>query len=171
MASPKIVITGAESTGKTTLSRQLAHHYQTICISELAKSDPDKLNQGYNIQEMEAIAKKQIDIEANIIENNRPIFFDTWLIITKVWFDTTIGNHPTWIDDAIHNSNIKLFLICDIDLPWIYDPMNENGGKKRILLQKTYIEEIEKLGFPYKIINGIGDARTQKAISAIESLM
>lgn len=167
----KIVITGAESTGKSILTKQLSQHYQTSYVPEFARNYIEELNRKYNIHDIEAIAKKQIEIEADLPIVSSPTFFDTWLIITKVWFDVVYGNHPIWLEEAIENSDIDLFLLCDIDIPWVYDSVRENGGEARIRLHQTYINELEKYGFPYRIIRGTGDARTQMAIKAVDNYM
>jgi nicotinamide riboside kinase len=67
-------------------------------------------------------------------------FTDTWLIITKIWFEEVFQEVPAWIEMEIKKAEIDLFLVCDTDLPWIPDHVRENGGEKREYLQNRYIE-------------------------------
>lgn len=166
----KIVITGAESTGKSTLANALANNFESIWIPELARDYIEKLNRKYTYSDIESIAKQQFEFEHKLSSEPKFIFFDTWLIITKVWFNFVFHRHPDWLDRAIKNSNIDLFLLCDIDMPWIDDPVRENGGINRKKLHALYIKEIENYGFKYRVISGLGDDRLRKAVSVIETL-
>jgi nicotinamide riboside kinase len=166
----KIVITGAESTGKSELAQQLATHFQGLWIPELARTYIEGLDRPYTYEDVETIAKLQIEDEQKRQLERVPIFFDTWLIITKVWFDFRFGQHPEWLHHAIKNSNIDLFLLCDIDLPWQFDPVRENGGENRKKLQQIYIYELEYYGFDYRVVSGLGLHRFQNAANYVQEM-
>jgi NadR type nicotinamide-nucleotide adenylyltransferase len=164
----KIVITGAESTGKSTLAQSLARHFKAEFIPELARDYVEKLDRKYTYADVEQIGLEQIEAADKNHNNSSMVIFDTWLLITKVWFDFVYGKHPEWLNDALLKSEIDLFLLCDIDLPWIYDPVRENGGENREKLHQIYIEELEKHNFKYEIINGFDKQRLENAIRMIE---
>jgi len=166
----KIVITGAESTGKSELAQQLATHFQGLWIPELARTYIEGLDRPYTYEDVETIARLQIEDEQNRQFVRVPLFFDTWLIITKVWFDFRFGQHPEWLHQAIKNSNIDLFLLCDIDLPWQFDPVRENGGENRKKLHQIYIDELEYYGFDYRIVSGLGLHRFQNASNYVQEM-
>lgn len=162
----KIVITGAESTGKSTLAEKLSDHFNASWIPEFARQYVENLNHKYTYADVEAIALHQIKIENELV--NKPVvFFDTWLIITKVWFDFVYGKHPAWLHQAILNSNIDLFLLCDIDMPWVEDPLRENGGENRKILHQIYINELKTYNFEYQIVSGLDQSRLQTAINFV----
>jgi len=164
-----IVITGAESTGKSTLTEALAHHFKVPFISEYARSYIENLNRKYNYDDVEIIARKQVELFNSMKKSNSEfIFIDTWLIITKVWFEEVFNKVPSWIDYEIKNTKIDLFLVCDTDLPWIPDPVRENSGENRIKLQKKYIEQIEYYKFDYKIVSGSKGERIRNAIECLQ---
>jgi NadR type nicotinamide-nucleotide adenylyltransferase len=167
----KIVITGAESTGKSILSEALADHYGTRWIPELARSFVETLGRHYTYSDIELIARWQIEEEKRISGSQKMVFFDTWLIITKVWFEFVYGKSPDWLHEYIAGSSIDLFLLCDIDIPWEPDPVRENGGESRIRLQKLYVEQLENYGFNYHLISGLGESRLQNAIDIIDSFL
>ncbi|MFA9391862.1 MAG: AAA family ATPase [Prolixibacteraceae bacterium] len=162
----KIVLTGAESTGKSTLSEKLAAHYQVSWIPEFSRSYVENLQRKYTYSDIEYIAKHQMQTE-NELSNQKIIFFDTWLIITKVWFDFVYGKHPEWLHQAILNSTIDLFLVCDVDMPWIADPLRENGGTNRQILHDIYLNELKQYNFAFEIISGTGEERMLKALEAV----
>ncbi|HDR50910.1 MAG TPA: ATPase [Mariniphaga anaerophila] len=170
---PKIiVITGAESTGKSALTQWLANHFQAPFIPEYARDYIEKLGRKYLFSDVEFIARKQIQQLNELQKTNSPLIFsDTWLIITKIWFEEVYGRKPEWLEQKITNTKIDLFLVCDTDLPWIPDPVRENGGEKRLYLQKKYIETIEEYGFNYKIIRGKDDLRFTCALKYISKMI
>jgi NadR type nicotinamide-nucleotide adenylyltransferase len=168
----KIAITGPESTGKTELAKQLAIHYKTEFIPEYARTYVEKLNRPYNYLDVLHIARKQIELEKEqSVRANKYLFLDTELIITKVWLEIVYEHCPKWIDTAIRQSNIDLYLLCNLDIPWVEDRIRENGGEMRGKLFQIYEQLIIENGFKYKIIAGTGDLRLRNALIAIEQFM
>jgi NadR type nicotinamide-nucleotide adenylyltransferase len=167
----KIVISGPESTGKTTLSEALALDLNAILIPEYARSYIEGLNKPYTFSDVEAIAKHQIKLEISTMALNPQgiIIMDTWMIITKVWFDVVFGRIPEWIDNYIASSKIDLFLVCAPDLPWVADPVRENGGEMRQKLFERYCKEIEYYGFSYEVLAGSDKIRMQNALKFIKA--
>lgn len=169
--SIKIVLTGAESTGKSTLAQGLSEQFNGIYVPELARSYIENLQRKYIYADIEEIARLQIEKEKGLHNYQRFIFFDTWLIITKVWFDFVYGKHPDWLHQAISKSNIGLFIICDIDIPWMEDPIRENGGENRQKLHNIYISELEAYNFNYKIVSGNKNERLQNATTIVNDYL
>jgi NadR type nicotinamide-nucleotide adenylyltransferase len=165
----KIIVTGPESTGKTELAESLAQLFETIWIPEYARDYIEHLHRPYVYEDVIQIARIQIakESECTLKPGKRILFFDTWLIITKVWLDLVFGRCPEWIVNHIRSSKIDLFLVCATDLPWIADPVRENGGEKREALFDLYCEEIRSFGFKYEVIDGFGSARIENALKAL----
>ncbi len=171
-SSPKIiVITGAESTGKTTLTNALAKHFNVPFIPEVAREIVEKLGRKYRYEDVESIARIQIEKFKELATSDHPyVFIDTWLLNTMVWFEEVFDKTPEWLEQNIKEIKIDLFLVCDIDLPWVYDPVRENGGKKRILLHNKYIQKIISNNFKYKVISGINENRFNMALDEVIQL-
>ena len=166
----KIAIIGPECTGKTTLSEELANYYKTQWVSEFAREYIQNLNREYNFNDVENIGQKQIEqLNSTYTLTNKYIFFDTDLIITKVWFQVVYNKIPHWIDQAIINSKIDLYLLCNTDLSWKPDKVRENGGEMREKLFLMYKSEIESFKKPYFIVKGEEKLRTKNAINFIEN--
>ena len=168
----KVVITGPESTGKSTLAESLARHYKTVFIPEYARTYVENLNGPYNYSDLEHIAKRQVqDVEKYSTLANNILFLDTYLIITKVWFNVVYKKEPIWLDDSIRKSDIDLFLLCSTDVPWQPDPIRENGGEMREYLFLQYKTELELYGFNYRILKGLGENRLTNAIAFVDELL
>ena len=165
----RIVITGPESTGKTALSQALSEKWGFLWVPEYARQYVENLDRPYNYDDVVTIAKHQIEEEEAYASEigQGVLFFDTWLIITKVWFDLVFGKCPEWVTEHIRSSEIDLFLICDTDLPWVADAVRENGGEKREQLLRIYCDEIRSFGFQYEIISGFGPVRLENALKAL----
>lgn len=164
----RILITGAESTGKSELASSLASYYGGMMVPEYAREYMLRLQRPYTWTDVEQIAMHQ----STAYEKNLPeqgwVFFDTWLIITKVWFDVVYGKVPGWMEEHIRSASFDLVLLCDTDIPWVPDPVRENGGEKREALMDRYREELNRYGYPYVLVTGSGPQRTRHAIQHIQ---
>ena len=165
----RVVITGPESTGKTELARALAMKLGTVWVPEYARYYVENLQRPYSYDDVVEIARFQITREKELAlkTENKIIIFDTWLIITKVWLDVVYGVCPEWVTNYIRSAEIDLFIVCDTDLPWVADPVRENGGEKRDQLLQVYINEIRSFGFEFEIVGGLGGKRLENALNAL----
>lgn len=152
-----VAIIGAESSGKTTLAQYLAKRYNGLLVPEYAREYMEQLSRPYTIADVEHIARQQIaqlstfHSQLSTKETTDLVFFDTELIITKVWFEHKYGFCPDWLVDALHKYPMDVYLLCYPDLPWIPDPVRENPDI-RLELFNRYEAEVQALGIPYYII-------------------
>ena len=86
------------------------------------------------------------------------VFFDTELLVSKIWFEYAIGRVPEWLDEAIRLYPMDVYLLTYPDLPWVPDPARSNGSDAiRMELYKKYEAGIQDLGIPYYIIRHTAD--------------
>ncbi len=170
----KIAIIGPESTGKTELCKALAAHYGSSWVPELARDYVEQKNYHYNFEDVVEIARLQIDAEAEVESTgapfSSPVFFDTDLIITKVWFEYKYKELPAFVEEHLQQRSIDFYLICEPDLPWEFDPVRENRDNREFFLE-WYRREVEALGTPYGMVNSTGDLRVQNAISEVDNFL
>lgn len=168
MKSTRILISGPESTGKSELCQALASHYGGRIIPEYARTYIEQLGRPYGYQDVAHIAQQQAMEYRASLQVEGPVFFDTWLIITRVWFEEVFKKWPKNIDDQIRSASFDLVLVCAPDLPWIPDPVRENGGKRREVLFEKYQERMKQFGMRYEIVQGTGKRRIQHALTMID---
>lgn len=163
------MVTGPESTGKTTLAKELCAIYDGQYIAEYAREYIEGLDHPYTFEDVETIAGVQVEqYLATRISSQSLFVFDTWLIITKIWFKWVYHEVPEWIEEQIRSCPVDLFLLCKPDLPWAPDLVRENGGENRVRLYEEYKEELDRYGFPYAEIGGAGKDRLYAAVSALK---
>lgn len=166
----KIGIIGPESTGKTALAQALAKHYRCPWEPEYARGYLEKHGPDYTRRDVEEIASIQIlrELDRMLDNKGRYCFFDTELIITKVWFLHRYGSCPTFLTEHLKCCRMDYYLLCTPDLPWEPDPLRENGDRREYFFD-WYKRELEELQVPYGIVSGTGEARLQCAISLLDN--
>ena len=147
----RIGIIGPESTGKSTLAEYLSHRYEGVLVPEYAREYMENLapSYGYTYDDVGAIAKQQLSVLSSI--NSNLVVFDTELIITKVWFLHKFGRCPDFVEQALRDYPMDVYLLCYPDLPWLPDPVRENPDIREYLFD-WYEREIQALNIPYYII-------------------
>lgn len=168
---PTFVITGPESTGKSTLSKALAKHYCTTWVEEYAREYLQDLRRPYNLNDVLIMAKNQLQNEQKV-KTNKLLFLDTDLTVFKVWIEEKYHQKIDWIEKEIEKSSDKIFLLCDIDIPWEPDPLREHPlPEDRQRLFKKYIQIMEQNNFNYHIISGDLDSRIKNCINIVDNLI
>lgn len=170
-ANKIIVLTGPESTGKSMLTKELAGTFHTTGFPEYAREYLCGKT-GYTYEDVVYIARKQIEqYEKARGLPDSPVFLDTWLIITKVWFEWAFRRIPDWLEEAIASHPVDLFLLCKPDIPWEPDPLRENGGETREELYHIYKHELIKRNFCFAEVAGTGEKRLACACAAVREIL
>lgn len=165
----RIAITGPESTGKTTLAQALAKHYNCSWVPEYARYYLEKKSGSYNQQDLDEIAKGQLE-SWNKQKNEALCFYDTEMLVMKVWSEFKYNKLSSYISAAFENQQIDLFLLCKLDIEWEEDELREHPEERERLFE-IYLSELEKLAIPFKIIKGQYAERTASAIQFVDEFL
>jgi nicotinamide riboside kinase len=168
----KIAVYGPESTGKTTLSNQLANHFNTKWAPEFAR---DYLQQKWDLkkeicspEDLLPIALGQIKLENSALQKaNSYLFVDTCLMTTKVFSEIYYGFCDSKLDKAARKHKYDLFFLTDIDVPWEKDDLRDSPNDREITFEKFKQALIEN-NKPFIVLSGNPKTRFEKAIAIIE---
>jgi len=162
-------LTGAESTGKSSLTMDLAAHFGGLGVPEFARTYLESLKGAYNYSDVEFIARRQIELIKES-DTSRLVFFDTCLINLKVWFREVFQKVPLWLEQEIPVTGRGIYLVCQPDIPWHSDPLRENPHRRDYLTEQ-YENELKAAGFVYFRIFGMGKVRMQNAIEIVNGMI
>lgn len=169
----KVVVIGPESTGKSTLSEQLAAHYQTVWVQEFARQYLEELPRPYEQQDLLTIAEGQLALEDKLAtQANRLLVCDTDLHVIKVWSEHKYGTCDPRILEQIANRPYDLYLLTYIDIPWEEDPQREYPDPAmREYFYNIYKDLVVASGVPWLEIKGSFEERKSLAVAAVDNLL
>ncbi|MCD8399224.1 AAA family ATPase [Tenacibaculum finnmarkense] len=172
----KVVLFGPESTGKTTLSGQLARHYNTVWTPEFAREYlQDKWNNERKICEQKdiiPIAEGQIKLENELSKKADEILIcDTDLLETKVYSEEYYGGFvDANLDEAAIKNTYDIYFLTYIDTPWEADDLRDKPGE-RLEMFTAFENTLIKYKRPYVLLKGDKETRLKKAVAIIDELL
>ena len=155
----KFAITGPESSGKTTLSIELANQFNGIHIPEFAREFLTNTNGIYSESDLDTMAKAQVE-SWNLQTDTEIVFCDTDMLVFKVWSEYKFGRISSYILEALELQKFDHYFLCRPDIPWEEDPLREHPEARNELFE-IYLREIKKRNYPYTIIEGDLENRTK----------
>lgn len=170
----RVVIIGPESTGKSTLTRQLAAHFDTAYADEYAREYLEQRGGIYSREDLTAIAIGQIREEEKAIDlaANGLVFLDTDLYVVKVWSESKYGTCDEVILKQIAERRYDLYILTDIDMPWEEDPLREHPEPEmRDYFFSIYKDIVQESRVPFVVVKGNEAARLLTAIHAVQSVL
>lgn len=169
----RVCLYGPESTGKTTLAREIATRYDTVFMPEYGRSYDHEYKQGnpWTDEDLVAIAKGHEAMRKALEQTaNRLVVEDTDPVLTAIWAKMLMGHVPGWFDKEIELAD--LYLLMDIDVPWIDDGMRVFGKEEdRKKFMKLCREELDRRGANYITLSGDWYTRKERAIEAVDELL
>ena len=169
----RVVVTGSESTGKTTLARELAEHFGARWVAEQARSYAERVRRELNAEDVAPIASEQITAEdAAAAEaarrGDRWLFLDTDLVSTVVYARHYYGSCPAWIEAEARARLADLYLLADVDLPWHRDGVRDRP-QAREQLQAEFRAALHEFNARSCSVRGAGERRLAAALGCIAS--
>lgn len=166
----RVVVTGAESTGKTTLARRLAERLGTAWAPEAARAYLERLPRALTLADVEAIAGLQLEAEEDAAGRARGLLVcDTDLLATRIWSEHYFATCPAWIRHEAATRPYALHLLCGAGVPWVADGLRDSPH-----LGSTFEERFRSAlradGRPFVELPGPWADRERRAVEAIERL-
>jgi NadR type nicotinamide-nucleotide adenylyltransferase len=172
----RVVLYGPESTGKTTLAKALADHYQTSWAPEFARfylqEKWDKQQAVCTLADLPIIAHGQVAAENTAIaQANRIIFCDTNILVTKVWSETHFDGYcAPELNTILAQTHYDLYLLTSIDVPWEKDDLRDRPNDREQMFI-YFKQQLEAYNFPFLVLEGSLEERVEKAVTVIDQLL
>jgi len=171
----RVVLAGAESTGKTTLAAALAARLATVWVPECGRTYWEgrryQRDPSWELEEFLRIGEQQAGLEDALARQARCVLFaDTDAMVTAVWAERYLGVIPDALIAMAASREPALTLVCAPDLRWVQDGTRESRDQRWRMHQRT-IELCERLGRTWACIEGQGDQRLEQALAAVEPLL
>lgn len=165
----RIAITGPESTGKTTISRALAEHFQTFFFEEYARKYLTDRNGVYNFEDLPKIAVLQEE-ERKAVSRSSIIIYDTENIVLEIWAKVKYGKTDPFISKLVEEQRFDHYFLCSPEgTEWEEDPLRENPNDRDKLFS-LYESRLKEKKLPYSVLKGEIHSRIDDAIELIEDM-
>lgn len=172
----KVVLFGPESTGKTTISKQLAKYYNTVWVEEFARPYLQRVwNQERRTcepKDIMPIAYGQMALENRLAKRaDKVLICDTDLLETKVYSEEYYGGYvDPLLEEAAQESSYDLYLLTYIDTPWEEDDLRDRPEQRQEMFD-AFKNALEKNNRPYILLKGDKETRLKTATEAIDKLL
>ena len=167
----RVVLTGSESTGKSTLAATLAAHYDAELVPEFVRGYAEAKAGIIDFEDHGPIARGQMALEdEHLSRATNLIVQDTDLLSTVVYCDHYFGHCPQWIREAAASRRPDLYLLCEIDVEWVHDGVRDRGHMREAM-QELFRDAVRDTGIATAVITGDWSERLQRAVDAIDALV
>jgi NadR type nicotinamide-nucleotide adenylyltransferase len=174
----RVVVTGGECTGKTTLALRLARKFGVPSIDEYARTYAASAGRALTASDVEPIARGQVAAEDSMFaqwqeaaaSNHIPpmVVLDTDLVSTTVYADFYYGGTPEWVRDEARERLGDLYLLCAPDIRWESDGIRDLPlPQARADVHQRFVTRLRELGATTLLVTGQGDQRFDVATAAV----
>lgn len=171
----RVVLTGSESTGKSILAHELAARYHAELTPEYSREYALARHNVLGPGDVEPIARGQMTLEDDHIATARAnhatlVIQDTDLLSTAVYAAHYYGACPAWITDEARRRRPDLYLLLEIDVPWVADGVRDQEHAREPT-QQRFRDAVAASGAQFMVIGGDWTARRGQAVAAIDRLL
>ena len=168
----RVVITGAESTGKTTLAHALADYYNEPWTKEFVRHYVEQLDRELQFEDLESIARGQLAAEDEQLKQAQNlIIHDTNILSSIIYAQHYFKTKLDWVDKHFKERNYSLYILCIPDIPWEKDTGQRESPRARAQLHQTFKAKLNALKLPHVEISGSKEVRLQQVVELINKLI
>lgn len=171
----RVCVTGPESTGKTTLARRLAEHFHTEWVPEASRVYAERIGRELTAADVTPIAREHVllaDAATELVSRakGRLLVLDTDLLSTVIYARHYYGRAPRWVERAERARRADLYLLCDVDVPWIPDGIRDRPSDRESMLA-LFRDGLGRRRAKVALVRGGWDERWEIARSAVAFLV
>lgn len=176
----RVVVIGAESTGKTTLARELAERFQTEWVPEFGREHWERKVERWSPGDpapawspdefLEIATEQQKREEAAARRANRILFADTNAFATGTWHERYQRTRDPRVDAVGARDKVDLYLLTAPDVPFVQDGLRD-GEHIREWMDRRFAEQLAHGPTPVVRLSGSYEQRFEVAVEAVERLL
>jgi NadR type nicotinamide-nucleotide adenylyltransferase len=167
----RVVVTGSECTGKSTLAQELAAAYGAECVPEFVRQFVAMVGGRPQFSDHGPIARGQKALEDEYrARAGRLLIHDTDLLSTVAFCRAYFDRCPEWIEAAAFDRRATLYFLCGLDVPWVADGLRDRGDRREEMhaLFRTVLREA---GANFIELRGPRETRLVEARRRIDALL
>ncbi len=171
MGGTRVVLTGPECSGKTTLAALLAARFDAPWVPEASRRFVETTPGELSAATVEPIARLAMRLEDDALRDAPPLLFrDTDLVSTVVYARHYYGSCPAWIESEARARRSDLYLLGSPDLPWTPDGVRDRPLQREELFLE-FARALKEIGAPVVVLRGEGAARSAQAEREVLALL
>jgi NadR type nicotinamide-nucleotide adenylyltransferase len=164
----RVCVTGPESTGKTTLARRIAEWARVAWVPEASRLYAERCGAELHASDVTPIAREHItraDATAGPV-----VVLDTDLVSTVIYARHYYGMVPGWILSAERERRADLYLLCDVDVPWLPDGIRDRPANRGEMFG-LFRQALARRGANVVVVRGDWERRWEIAREAVERML
>lgn len=175
----KVLLIGGESVGKSTLTINLAHYYNTNYLEEVGR-ELSELSGTDIYMQSEDFTRILLEHKAKelrlLSQSNKILFEDTDCLITRFFMefleDEKLEDNANLAEAIARLNSYDLILFLEPDVIWVQDgDRSEVMAADRVKYSNQIKELYKKMGFSFKIISGNYVERFEQAVELVDELL
>lgn len=171
----RVVLTGSESVGKTTLAAELGAHYHAPVVPEFVRGYAQRIARPISYDDLLIIATEQAALEDEHLAAARAsgsalVVHDTDPLSTLAYAQHYFGGAPNAVEQLVRARRPDHYLLLDIDVPWVPDGIRDRGDRREEL-QQLFVDTLTRVDASFTRIRGTWPKRRALAVQIIDHLL
>lgn len=171
----RVCVLGAESTGTTTLARDLAARYRTVWVPEYGRfySEGKYSADGHSwtSEEFTHIARTQAEAEDRLARDaNKVVICDTDPFATTIWHERYMGRPSDEVRAIADARRYDLYILTGDEIPFVQDGLRDGEGMRHAM-HRRFEEALRESGRPHVVVRGTREERLEQAVALVDRLL
>lgn len=166
-----VAFTGPESSGKSTLAAEVAHHFHVPLLPEYAREYLAYSNGLYSPEDITHILREHKNRVNQLIQDGHPLcILDTEVLVLKIWMDYKFGINDPVLEEEWISQPVDIYFLCSPDIPWEQDPLRENPNDRDTLFS-LYHDTLSNAKKIFHVVKGEREERFCQVQQILSSLL
>lgn len=161
----RICLNGPESTGKSVMTKNIADHFNTSFVPEVAREMIT--SNEFSVEDIIRIGQAHYErIISETTHANKILICDTDAITTQIYAEHYLGTIPPILFEFEKKVSFQQYFLFDVDVPWVADGLRDLGHARQQMFE-TFKQQLELRGIDYILVQGDWETRKKIVIDHI----